>query len=46
MVISFSEQQGQHYVRMPGGIGQPHPVLSGVPQCAVLGPFTIFDYDY
>ena len=21
----------QHYVRMPGGISQPHPVLSGVP---------------
>ena len=28
----------QHYVRIPGGISQPHSVLSGVPQCTVLGP--------
>ena len=26
----------QHYVRMPGGISQPHPVLSGVPHGTVL----------
>ena len=28
----------QHYVRIPGGIIQPHTVLSGVPQGTVLGP--------
>ena len=28
----------QHYVRILGGIGQPHPVLSGVSQGTVLGP--------
>ena len=27
----------QHYVRMPGGISQPHPVLSGVSQGTVHG---------
>ena len=30
----------QHYVIMPGGISQPHPVLSGVPQGTVLCPFS------
>ena len=27
----------QHYVRIPGGTIQPHPVLSGVPQVTVIG---------
>ena len=28
----------QHYVRIPGGINQPHPDLNGVPQGTVLDP--------
>ena len=28
----------QHYVRMPGGMSQPHSVLSAVPQGTVFGP--------
>ena len=31
----------QHYVRIPGGISQPHPVLSGVPQGTVLSPLLL-----
>ena len=28
-----------HFVRMPGGISEDHPVLGGVQQITVLGPF-------
>ena len=28
----------QHHVKIPSGISQPHPVLSGVPQGTVLSP--------
>ena len=26
-----------HFVRLPGGISEDHPVLSGVPQVTILG---------
>ena len=34
----FHFMNRQHYIRIPGGISQPHPVLIGVPQGTVIGP--------
>ena len=34
-----------HFVRLPGGISEDHPVLSGVPQGTGFEPSPVLDYD-
>ena len=34
-----------HFVRLPGGVSKDSPLLSGVPQGTVLGPFIIMISD-